>query len=280
MLKKKYIVGLLCLAWVTAILLPAPVEAASSITVGSLTSDAVIWRHIAKSPQAKKAGLKIKVREVSDPVGLNTATARGEIDVNAFQSVSYLKAYNHENKGKAQLAMLGTTYLEPMGIYSKKLKSLKQLKDGATVALANNPANTSRGLALLQTAGLIKLKANFNANSNETAISQNPHHLKFKEIDDNTGPRVLGDVDIALISNSVALAGHLNILKDSLFHEKVNQSTKQDINVIATSTKNKHQAEYKKLVKLYHDPTIQKWIDHKFAGTKVEVQKPLSYLTK
>lgn len=105
----------------------------------------------------KDEGLKIKVKSFTDPVALNRATASGEIDVNAFQSWSYLQAYNKENK-KAQLAAIGTTYLEPMGLYSDKYKSVKDIPDGATVAIANNPANTARGLLLLQSAGLIKLK--------------------------------------------------------------------------------------------------------------------------
>lgn len=72
---------------------------------------------------------------------LNNATAQGSVDVNAFQSYSYLEAYNQEHQN-AQLAALGTTYLEPLGIYSDKYKKVSQIPNGATVAIANNPANT------------------------------------------------------------------------------------------------------------------------------------------
>lgn len=77
----------------------------------------------------------------------------------------------------------------------------------------------------------------------------------------------------------VALAGNLNVLKDSLYHEKIDQSTKNNINVLATAKKNKNNAAYKKLGKLYHNKQIQKWIAKKYSGTKVEVNKPVSYLT-
>ena len=128
-----------------------------TVTVGSHTSDLDIWQHIAKSKQAKELGLTIKIKEISDGAQLNQATSDGQVDVNAFQSLSYLEAYNKQNP-KGKLAVLGTTYLEPLGVYSKKYKKISQIPDGTTIAIANDPANTSRGLLLLKNAGLITLK--------------------------------------------------------------------------------------------------------------------------
>lgn len=245
----------------------------NTITIGSQGSDLNIWEHIAKSSQAKKLGLKIKTKEITDGAQLNTATSQGQVDVNAFQSWSYYEAYNKQNP-KGKLAALGTTYLEPLGIYSKKYKSVKDIPDGTTIAIANNPANTSRGLLLL----LITLKKGFNALSNTNDIEANPKDLKFKEIDDTTGPRVLNDVPVVLISNTVALEGGLHVLTDSIYHEKVDQSTKDNVNILATAAKNKNNANYQKLVKLYHNKEIQAYIKKKYYGTKIEVNKPLTYL--
>lgn len=247
-----------------------------TITIGSHTSDLDIWQHIAKSKQAKEAGLNIKIKEISDGAQLNQATSEGQVDVNAFQSLSYLEAYNKQNP-KGKLAVVGTTYLEPMGVYSKKYDKVSQIPDGTTIAIANDPANTSRGLLLLQSAGLITLKKNFNAFSDTKDIKSNPHHFQFKEIDDTTGPRVLGDVPVVLIGNSIAFASGLHVLQDSIYHEKIDQSTKNNVNVLATAEKNKNNSAYKKLVKLYHNKAIQKYISKKYYGTKVEVNKPLSY---
>lgn len=248
----------------------------STITVGSQGSDYDIWQHIAKSKDAKNMGLKIKVKQITDGVQLNKATAQGNVDVNAFQSWSYYLAYNKENKS-SKLAALGTTYLEPMGIYSKKYKSVKDIPDGATIAIANNPSQAARGLILLQKAGLITLDKNFGYLGTVSDIKSNPKHLKFKEIDDTTGPRVINNVDAVLISNTVALEGHLHVLTNSIFHEKVDQSTKDNVNILATAAKNKNNKSYKKLVKLYHKKDIQKYIKQKYYGTKIEVSKPLSY---
>ncbi|MBN7274558.1 metal ABC transporter substrate-binding protein [Ligilactobacillus pobuzihii] len=247
------------------------------ITVGSQGSDYEVWQHIAQSPEAKKMNLKITVKQITDGVQLNNATAENNVNVNAFQSYSYLQAYNKENT-KHKLAALGTTYLEPLGIYSDKYDSLKDIPAGATIAIANNPANTSRGLLLLQDAGLITLKKDFGSLGNTKDITANPRDLKFKEIDDTTGPRVLNSVDAALISNTVALDGKLNVLHDSMYHEKINQSTKQNINILATAKGNEHKKPYQKLVKLYHEPAIQKYVKKQYQGTKIEVEKPLSYL--
>lgn len=252
----------------------------TTVTVGSIGPDVQVWQHIAKSSQAKKLGLKIKVKAFTDGPSLLRATSDGSINVSAFASWAYLQAYNKSKSNTGQQVALATTYLEPMGIYSSKYKKLSDLPKGATIALANNAANEARGLLLLQSAGLIKLKKNFDsASGNTNDIASNPKKFKFKLIDDTTGPRIIKSVDAVLIGNTIALAGNLNVLKDSLYHEKIDQSTKNNINVLATAKKNKNNAAYKKLGKLYHNKQIQKWIAKKYSGTKVEVNKPVSYLT-
>ncbi|GMA69821.1 metal ABC transporter substrate-binding protein [Leuconostoc litchii] len=229
----------------------------------------------------KKEHITIKVKNFTDGVSLNTATAQSKVDVNAFQSYAYFVAFNKSNS-TSKLSALGTTYLEPMGIYSEKYKHIDDIPDGSTIAIANNAANTARGLKLLAKSGLITLKEDFGSLSGVNDIKSNPHHFKFIEIDDTTGPRVIKDDSIAaaLIGNTIALQGKLNVLKDAIYYEKVNQSTKDNINILATAEKNKNNKQLKKLVKLYHSKAAQKYINQKFDGTKIEVQKPITYLSK
>ncbi|CAK1245874.1 ABC-type metal ion transport system [Fructobacillus tropaeoli] len=255
-------------------------KSSKNITVGAVGSDAKAWQYIAKSDAAKKAGLKITVKTFTDGVSLNQATADGTIDVNAFQSYAYYVAYNQTHKS-SKLAVLGNTYLEPMGIYSGQYHKLSELPDGATIAIPNDPANTSRALKLLASVNLITLKSGFGSLSGTNEIKDNPHNFKFKEIDSKTGPRVEKDSNIGavLIGNTDALEGGLNVLKDSLAHEKIDQTTKDNINILATANKNKDNSDYKKLVALYHDKDVQAYIKKAFDGTKVEVNKPVSYLT-
>ena len=246
-----------------------------TVKIASVGSDADIWRHIAESEQAKKAGLKIEVQEINGGVPLNESVADGTVDANAFQSIGYLQGFNEANSNK--LVPVGTTYIEPMGLYSKKIKSLNDLPNGAKVALPDNPYNTTRALRLLESAGLIKLPNDFkDGTGTPSDIVENKKNLEFLLIDDTTSVRVLDDTDLIAIGNTIALEGGLNVLKDSLFYEKADASTITSINVIAVKAENADKEEYKKLVDLYHDPEIQKYISDKFAGTKVEVKKPVS----
>ena len=246
-----------------------------TVKIASVGSDADIWRHIAESEQAKKAGLKIEVQEINGGVPLNESVADGTVDANAFQSIGYLQGFNEANSNK--LVPVGTTYIEPMGLYSKKIKSLNDLPNGAKVALPDNPYNTTRALRLLESAGLIKLSSDFkDGTGTPSDIVENKKNLEFLLIDDTTSVRVLDDTDLIAIGNTIALEGGLNVLKDSLFYEKADASSITSINVIAVKAENADKEEYKKLVDLYHDPEIQKYISDKFAGTKVEVKKPVS----
>ena len=246
-----------------------------TVKIASVGSDADIWRHIAESEQAKKAGLKIEVQEINGGVPLNESVADGTVDANAFQSIGYLKGFNEANSNK--VVPVGTTYIEPMGLYSKKVKSLNDLPNGAKVAIPDNPYNTTRALRLLESAGLIKLPSDFkDGTGTPSDIVENKKNLEFLLIDDTTSVRVLDDTDLIAIGNTIALEGGLNVLKDSLFYEKADASTITSINVIAVKAENADKEEYKKLVDLYHDPEIQKYISDKFAGTKVEVKKPVS----
>nr|WP_026264125.1 MetQ/NlpA family ABC transporter substrate-binding protein [Paenibacillus terrigena] len=247
------------------------------IVIGSMGSDAQIWKHIAQSQAAKDAKLNIEVKEIDGGVVTNNATKEGEVDVNAFQSWGYLVSYNKESN--ANLVAVATTYLEPMGIYSQKIKNINDVPDGALVALADNPANTARGLKLLQASGLIKLKDGFNEGTGSVNdIAENPKNLKFKLIDDTTGPRVIQDVDLVLIGNTIAMEGGLNVLKNSLFHEEVSVDTKSSINVLVTSSDKKDNPGILKLGELYHNEDTQKYIEQEFGGTKVPVSKPVSFL--
>lgn len=250
---------------------------ATKIVLGSVDSDADIWRFIADSELAKEAGLAIEVKEINGGPQLNNATVEEQVDVNAFQSLGYLSSFNQDSDQK--LVPIATTYMEPMGLYSDKYKSVGEIKEGAVVAIADNPANTARGLRLMETAGLIKLAKNFdNGTGTPSDIIENPKNLEFKMIDDTTGPRVLQDVDLALISNTIAFEGGLNVLKDALFKEEIDEHTQQSINVLVTTADRQQDQALKKLADLYHSQAVKDYIQEHFGGTKVDVQEDIGKL--
>ena len=247
-----------------------------TIVIGAQASDVQIWEYIAQSDAAKEAGVTLEVEEVNGGPQLNTATVEGEVDVNAFQSWAYLNSFNEESG--SDLTAFATTYLEPMGIYTDKFDAIKDVSEGSVVAIADNPSNASRGLLLLEAAGLITLPDDFDALGTTSDIIENPKNLTFVEIDDTTGPRVLQDVDLVLIGNTVALEGGLNVLEDSIFYEEINDETKNNVNILVTQKENATNEDILKLGELYHDEEVQEYIEEQFDGTKVPVKKNISYL--
>jgi len=250
-----------------------------TVTMASTGSDAEIWRYIATLPETKAAGIKLDVKNFTDYVSMNTAVANKEIDVNAFQSYAYLVAFNESNKDK--IAPLSTTYLEPMGIYSSKVKKLDEFKTGATIAIPNDGANESRALLLLQSAGLLKLKPDFNNVKGTPAdIVENKKKIVIKPIQMATAVRVKDEVDAIVLGNTLAMEGGLNVLKDSIYYEPVDQSTKMNVNVLAVAAGRENDPVLKKVGALYHTEAVNKYVQEKFGGTKVDVNKPISYLTE
>lgn len=250
----------------------------TKVTLASSGSDTDIWNFIAKLPETKKAGIDLKVQNFTDYVAMNNAVANKDIDANAFQSYAYMVAYNANNKDK--VAPIATTYLEPMGIYATKYKRVEEFPQGATVAIPNDGANESRALLLLQSAGLVKLKANFDDVKGTPAdIEVNSKKLVIKPIQMATAVRVKNDVDAIVLGNVLAMEGGLNVLKDSIYHEPIDQSTRMNVNIIAVADSRKEDPTLKKLGELYHTEAVKKYIQDHFEGTKVDVNKPVSYLT-
>lgn len=250
-----------------------------TVTMASTGSDAEVWRYIATLPETKAAGIKLEVKNFTDYVSMNTAVANKEIDVNAFQSYAYLVAFNESNKDK--IAPLSTTYLEPMGIYSSKVKKLDEFKTGATIAIPNDGANESRALLLLQSAGLLKLKANFdNVKGTPADVVENNKKIIIKPIQMATAVRVKDEVDAIVLGNTLAMEGGLNVLKDSIYYEPIDQSTKMNVNILAVAEGRQNDPVLKKVGALYHTEAVNKFVQEKFGGTKVDVNKPISYLTE
>lgn len=168
-------------------------------------------------PDLKEKGIDLIIITTDDYNMPNRALAEKEIDANFFQHVPFMELqieefhYSIQNDGKIEI--------EPMGIYSKKIKSINDLQDKATIAIPNDPSNEARALLLFQSHGIIKLDNSNNLNATILNITDNPKQLKFIEIDAAMLPRTLQDVDAAAINTNYALEAHLNPTKDALILE-------------------------------------------------------------
>jgi D-methionine transport system substrate-binding protein len=236
------------------------------IKVGTIAGpDSQIWSVVTKV--AKREGLDVKVIEFNDYVQPNAALDAGDLDANSFQHQPYLDSQVKQRGYK--IVSAGLTYISPLGIYSKKLKSLKDLPSGAKVALPNDPSNENRALLLLQAQGVIKLKAGAGTNGNSATpldIVENPKKIKLVELDAAQLPRALGDVDAAAINTNYALAAGLQPGKDTIALEDIHSPY---ANLIAVRAQDKDKPWVKKLVAAYQSEDVRQFIKTQFKGSVV-----------
>lgn len=215
-------------------------------------------------PALAKEGVNLDVKVFTDYVQPNQQVADGHIDANFFQHKPYLDTFNKEHK--TDLVSVAVVHVEPFGAYSTKIKSLDELKEGALVAIPNDPSNGARALLLLQKAGVLTLKDPSNILATSRDVDQNPKKLKFKELEAATLPRVLADVDIALINTNYALEAGLNPTKDALVIEG---SDSPYANLIAVAAKSKDDPRVAKLIQALHSEDVKKFIADKYKGSIV-----------
>lgn len=173
---------------------------------------AEILEHI--KPALAREGVTLDIRVFNDYVQPNTQVVQHQALVNYFQTGPYLDEFNKANGSR--LVRIAGIHIEPLGAYSHRWKALTALPDGAMVAIPNEPSNGGRALRLLQKAGLIGLADPANPLSSVHDVVANPHHLQFRELESATLPRVLDQVDLALINTNFALDAHLDPTRDAL----------------------------------------------------------------
>ncbi|MGF6263327.1 D-methionine transport system substrate-binding protein [Paraburkholderia youngii] len=213
---------------------------------------------------AAKNGLTIKIVEFSDYVQPNAALASGDLDANSYQHDPYLQAQVKDRGYK--LIRVADTVTYPMGIYSKKVKSLAELQPGAKIAVPNDPTNGGRALLLLQKQGLLKLRADAGLKATPLDIVDNPKKLKIVELDAAQIPRSLGDVDAAAINTNFAMEAGLKPKQDAI---AIEDPKGPYVNVIAIREADKNKPWVAKLVAAYHSPEVKQFVDSKFGGSVI-----------
>lgn len=210
-----------------------------------------------------KENIVLDIKVFTDYKIPNQALQNKELDANSFQHQPYL---DKENKERGfNLVSVAKTVTFPMGVYSQKVKKLDELREGARVAIPNDPTNGGRALLLFQAAGVIKLKPEAGILASPRDIVENPKKLKFEELDAAMLPRVLPDVDAAAINTNYAIESGLNPVKDSIYIEQ----NSPYVNVIAVRAEDKDRPEIQKLIKAYQSPEVKQFIENKFQGSVV-----------
>ncbi|ADO71574.1 MetQ/NlpA family ABC transporter substrate-binding protein [Stigmatella aurantiaca] len=213
--------------------------------------------------EALKKGVHVQVVEFSDYVQPNAALADGSLDANSFQHLPYLEQ-QRKDRGY-RLTSIGTTVTFPIAAYSVRHEKLDALPTGATIAIPNDPTNGARALALLQTAGLIRLRTGAGPTPTPLDVEWSRGGFHFKELEAAQLARVLSDVDLAVINTNYALEGGLDPFK-GLVRESAQSPY---ANVIAVRADDAGRAEFKTLVEAYHSPEVRQFIERTFKGAVV-----------
>lgn len=215
---------------------------------------------------AAKDGLEIEIKAFSDFQMPNVALVEGEIDANSYQTIPFLETYKREHN--ADLTAVGETVINPMGMYSHKVKDVSEIKEGDKIGLPNDPTNSDRALRLFQSAGLIKLKEGIEGEASVLDIVENPLNLEFIELDAAQIAKQLDDLTAAAINTSYALKNNLNPGRDAIFLE---QKDSRHRNVIVVRTENKDDPVVQKLVKAYRSEEVKQFIEEEFEGSVIPV---------
>lgn len=218
-----------------------------------------------KDNLAAAAGLNIEVVEFTDYVQPNLALNDGTIDANYFQHVPYLTDFNKEHG--TDLVSVAAIHIEPLGIYSKKIKSLDEITDGAVVAIPNDATNAGRALNLLAANGLITLKEGVGYSATVDDITENPKNLQIKELEAAQLVRSLDDTTLSVINGNYALEGGLTPSKDALALESAENNPYANVLVV----KKGHESDegIQILIKLLTSPEVKKFIEEKYNGSVI-----------
>ena len=215
-------------------------------------------------PALAKEGVDLQVVEFTDYVKPNLSLNDKELDANFFQHKPYLDKFASERK--LALVSVGAVHIEPMGVYSKKVKDIKAVPNGARIGIPNDPTNGGRALAILAKAGLLKLKDGVGVMATVSDITANPKNLKIVEAEAAMLPRALEDVDLAVINSNFAMEAKLNPTKDAIYIEAKDSPY---ANIVAVRKGDENRPEIKKLMKALTSADVKKFIGEKYKGAIV-----------
>lgn len=218
-------------------------------------------------PILAEKGITLEIVRLEDSVTPNTGVIEGSLDANYFQHVPYLDQFNLENG--SDLVSVGAVHYEPFGIYAGRVKDLKDLQDGAVIAVPNNVTNEARALLLLAQEGIIKLKDDAGINATVEDIVENPLNIQFKELAPEQLVAALPDVDVAVINGNYAIEGGLHVSQALAVEANDGLAAQTYGNIIATSPAKANDPAVKALVEVLQGPEVAKFIKDTYDGAVV-----------
>lgn len=214
------------------------------------------------APLLAKEGIELKVKEYTDYIQPNKDTTSGAVDANYFQHITYLENYNAENG--TDLVSAGLIHYEPFAVYAGTSNDLDAIADGATIAVPNDPTNEGRALLLLQDLGLITLSDPENLEATPKDIKDNPHNIKFQELEAAALPRALSSVDFAVINGNYAIEAGYHVA-DALAHESSDSlAVEKYANIICVAKGNEDSEAVKALVEVLTSEDFADYLEENY----------------
>lgn len=222
----------------------------------------------AAKPILEEKGYALEVTVFNDYVQPNKVVEAGDFDANFFQHIPYLDSFNAEQG--THLVNAGGIHYEPLGVYPGKESDLSNISDHATIAVPNDTTNEARALLLLQDCGLITLDKNAGMTATVNQIIENPHNIKFVELEAAQIPRTLPEVSFGVLNGNYAMEAGLNAQTDALAYETSDSDAAQTyVNVIAVKEGNEDNLKVKALVDVLKSEQIQRFINETYQGAVV-----------
>lgn len=212
----------------------------------------------------EKRGIHVQIVSFDDYIQPNMALAAGELDANFYQHAPFMEQYNRDHG--THFVAVSKVFIAPLAIYAGRTRSLTALPDNATIAIPNDPVNAGRSLLLLQSANLLTLKANGKEPPTVEDILANPKHIQIRELESAQVPRVLPDVNLAVINTNYALPAGLNPAKDSLFRETAQSPY---VNVLAVNAGRENDPDIRAVADALNTPAIRQFIQDHYQGALV-----------
>lgn len=217
----------------------------------------------------KKEGYTLVIKTMDDYVIPNTSTESGDVDANYFQHTPYLEQFNKENN--THLVSVAKIHYEPFGIYKGTASSLKDIPDGAKIAVPNDATNEARALMLLDANGLIKLKDNTNLKATKKDIAENPHNYDIVEVEAALVPKMLDDVAVGVINGNYALGAKLSV-KDALASEDAASTAAQTYaNILVVKEGNENLEKVQALKNALLSDTVKDYINNTYNGAVLPI---------
>ncbi|WAL69240.1 MetQ/NlpA family ABC transporter substrate-binding protein [Amycolatopsis cynarae] len=248
----------------------------TTVRIGVTDASADYWKSFTEL--AAGEGIDVKLVNFSDYTQANPALSQGQLDLNLFQHILFLANYN-VSKGDT-LTPIGSTYVVPLSLYSRRHAALAEIPAGGRVAIPNDPTNQARALLVLQSAGLISLRGGGTVLSTPAEIDPAASKVAVTPVDASQTVAALPSVDAAIVNNNFALDAGLDPSKALFNDDPKNPSAEPYINAFVSRAQDKDNPVYLKLAALYRDPRVSDKVEAQSKNTAVLVDRSQAELAK